>query len=94
MALAFEWDARKAAANFAKHGIRFVDAMTAFRDPLGRITLDPRSSYEQRFILLGRSSTDRLLAVMYTERGTDRIRLISARHATRLERIDYEEENG
>jgi uncharacterized DUF497 family protein len=28
---------------------------------------------------------------MFTERETDRVRLISARRATRHERIDYEE---
>lgn len=46
---------------------------------------------ETRFVLLGRSSSDRLLAVMFTDRGGERIRLISAREATRSERRQYEE---
>jgi uncharacterized DUF497 family protein len=29
----FEWDARKAAANFTKHAMAFEDAATVFLDP-------------------------------------------------------------
>lgn len=64
--------------------------MTAFRDPLGRITDDPRHlEDENRYVLLGQSERQRLLAVMFTERG-EAIRLISARKATRRERRNYE----
>ena len=60
------------------------------RRPLGRITDDPRHSEdEERYVLLGLSERQRLLAVMFTERG-EAIRLISARKATRRERRDYE----
>ena len=62
-----------------------------FGDPLGRIVADPRHSFgEERFALLGLSRDRRLLAVMYVERGGV-VRIISARPATRHERIDYEE---
>ena len=89
--LRFKWDPRKAAANRAKHKVSFEEAVTAFGDPLGRITNDPRHSEdEQRYVLLGLSERQRLLAVMFTERG-EAIRLISARKATRRERRDYEE---
>ncbi len=88
----FEWDARKDAANRAKHGIGFDEALTVFADPLGRIVDDPRHAQgEVRLTLLGRSVRQRLLAVMFTERSIDRIRLISARPATRHERLNYEE---
>jgi hypothetical protein len=91
MAVTFEWDPRKAAINAQKHGVTFDEAPTVFADPFGRIVDDPRHSRgEARFVLLGHSESDRLLAVMFTERG-DRIRLISARRATRRERQDYEE---
>jgi uncharacterized DUF497 family protein len=91
MALTFEWDPRKARRNLNKHGVSFAEAMTAFQDPLGRIVDDPRHSMnEQRYALLGLSERERLLAVMFTERG-ERIRLISARRATRDERKHYEE---
>jgi uncharacterized DUF497 family protein len=92
MALTFEWDAQKAAANLAKHGVAFEEALTVFADPLGRLEDDDRHSVsEPRLVLLGTTSANRLLAVMFTERDAERIRLISARRATRSERRQYEE---
>jgi uncharacterized DUF497 family protein len=92
LALEFEWDPQKAAANLAKHKVSFEDAATVFGDPLGGIVADPRhSSGEQRFVLIGLSRVRRLLAVMYAERGGGAIRIISARPATRRERRSYEE---
>jgi uncharacterized DUF497 family protein len=91
LALEFEWDPQKAAANLAKHTVSFEDAATVFGDPLGRIKSDPRHSVEEeRLVLLGRSQTKHLLAVMYVDRG-EAIRIISARRATRRERRNYEE---
>jgi len=50
--------------------VSFEEASTVFGDPLGRIVADPRHSYEEeRFVLLGLSRDQRLLAVMYVERG-------------------------
>lgn len=92
MALTFEWDARKEEVNRRKHGVAFDEAMTVFADPLGRVVDDPRhSEREARMTLLGLSVRRRLLAVMFTERGEDRVRIISARRAARHERDDYEE---
>jgi uncharacterized protein len=92
MALTFEWDARKSASNLAKHRVAFDEAVTVFADPLARLEDDDRHSVsEQRLIPLGRSSADRLLAVMFTDRGAERVRVISARPATRRERTQYEE---
>ena len=91
MAFTFEWDPRKAVANLRKHGVSFDEAATAFGDPFGIVVDDPRHSTEEmRVALLGESESNRLLAVMFTERG-DRIRLISARKATRREHRHYEE---
>lgn len=93
MGLEFGWDPDKAAANPGKHqGVTFDEAETAFSDPLGGVIDDPdHSVVGVRLVLLARSSRGRLLAVMFTERGPDRIRLISARPATRPERRSYEE---
>jgi uncharacterized protein len=89
--LEFEWDAQKAAANLAKHGVSFEDAATVFGDPLGRIMTDPRhSTEEERLVLPGLSQSKHLLAVMYVDWGPA-IRIISARRATRRERRTYEE---
>jgi uncharacterized DUF497 family protein len=91
LALEFEWDRQKAAANLAKHKVSFEDAAKVFGDPLGRIVADPRhSAEEERLVLLGLSEGMGLLAVMYVDRE-EAIRIISARRATRRERKDYEE---
>lgn len=91
MALNFEWDARKAASNEAKHGVTFREAATVFSDPLSLTIPDPaHSEHEQRWIILGRSAGGKMLVVAHTERG-DNLRLISARRASRRERKSYEE---
>lgn len=91
MALGFSWDPRKAAKNARKHKVNFEEAVTAFEDLLSFTVPDPDHSIEEsHFILLGLSNTNRLLVVAHVERGDD-IRIISARLATRRERIEYEE---
>lgn len=87
----FEWDQNKADSNLSKHGISFDEAMTVFDDPLYLDFFDPDHSHDQnRYIIMGRSSNNRLLLLSYTENG-EKIRIISAREATRRERKDYEE---
>jgi len=91
MSLAFEWDDEKAKRNLKKHRVSFEEASTVFADPLALTIGDPlHSEEEDRFITLGESRRQRLLVVVFTERG-NKIRLISARLATRRERRDYEE---
>ena len=91
MGYEFEWDARKAAANLRKHGVSFEEAATAFADPLALNMPDPEhSAAEERYVVLGQSTQGHLLVVCYTERPP-RTRLITARPATRRERIQYDE---
>jgi len=91
MSLVFRWDPSKASSNLAKHGISFEEAATVFGDPLARIFDDPDHSLkEQREIMVGHSSDQRLLVVCFTERRGF-VRVFSARPATRRERRDYEE---
>jgi len=87
----FEWDPEKAEQNRRKHGVSLPESISVFRDPLA-ITLDDvvHSVEEQRYLLIGRSSSGRLLVVVHTERGR-RIRLISARPATAHEKRVYEQ---
>ncbi len=89
----FEWDARKAAGNRIKHGVSFEEAATVFGDPDALDGPDVRhSEKESRFLRLGRAATGRLLIVAYTARRQDdgeRIRIISARRASRKERAAY-----
>jgi len=87
----FEWDPEKAAWNLAKHGVAFEEATTVLRNTLSVTGRDPDHSVdEERYITFGTSSNGRFLFVSHTERGS-RIRLISARVATRGERKFYEE---
>jgi len=92
MPLQFEWDARKADRNLAKHGIAFEEALTVFADTLARIFADEEHSVDQqREIIIGHSDKRQLLLVSFVE-SQGRVRLLSARRATRRERKDYEEE--
>jgi uncharacterized DUF497 family protein len=90
-ALRFEWDAEKAASNAVKHGVTFEDAKSVFADERARLIDDPNhSGEEERFILLGLSSTLRLLVVCHCYRSEDGVvRIISARKATKAESLFY-----
>lgn len=88
----FEWDPQKATKNLRKHEVSFTEAATVFDDPLSITVADPdHSAEEDRLIIVGQSYRRRLLIVSFAERG-DRIRIISARELTRVERRAYEEE--
>lgn len=91
MDLQFEWDKAKAAANANKHRVTFDEAASVFADSTAKIFWDERHSEDEvREIIIGHSDKNRLLLVSFTERE-DRIRIISARRATPIEREDYEE---
>jgi uncharacterized protein len=89
--LHFEWDDRKAAANEKKHGVSFEEARTVFSDDRARLIDDPdHSEDEGRFILLGLSSSLRMLLVCHCYRSDGNvIRIISARKATARESKNY-----
>jgi uncharacterized protein len=94
MSLRFEWDPNKAEANLAKHDVSFEEAMTVFADPLARIFPDEEHSVDElREIIIGHSADHQLVLVNF--KGiNDRVRIFSARKATRRERKDYEENVG
>lgn len=88
----YEWNADKATANARKHGVSFEEAQTVFLDPLAESFDDPdHSANERRFITIGMSTQPRLLFVAHADRGEDRIRIISARPATRGETYAHQE---
>jgi len=90
MKMTFEWDPEKAQINLVKHGVTFHEASTAFGDPFSLTIPDPdHSIHEQRFLLLGRSTDNRLLVVAFTDREPN-TRIISARKATNSEKRSYE----
>ena len=87
----FEWDPHKAAHNLKKHGVDFAEAATLFNDPLSITYADPDHSVdEDRYIIIGMSTSGKLLIVAHTDRHNI-TRLISARPVTTRERKLYED---
>ena len=84
-----EWEPGKASANRKKHGIDFTDAATVLSDEQA-LTVPDDVAVEERYLTLGTDALGRVLVVVYTWRGA-RVRLISARKATRRERRQYED---
>ncbi len=87
--ITFEWDGRKAAANFRKHEISFELACEAFFDPFVFYSDEDIIDGEVRETIIGLTSNWRLLYVVYVLRD-DIVRIISARLVTKEERERYE----
>ena len=88
----FEWDPGKASANLKKHQVSFDEARTVFFDEFAlQFFDDDHSAQEDRFLMLGMSSSARLLLVCHCERDQgESIRIISARKATKRESAFYQ----
>jgi uncharacterized DUF497 family protein len=87
----FTWHDDKAVSNRRKHGVSFADAAQVFNDPFAVAGHDHG---ERRWQIVGMIAELIVVVVAYTleESGEDEIiRLISARQATRRERIHYEQ---
>jgi hypothetical protein len=80
----------RARTNFRRHRVDFADATTVFEDVRAVTVLDEDLD-EERYATIGTDSLGRELVVVYTVRG-ERIRIISARRATRRERAQYEKQ--
>ncbi len=87
----FEWDESKAKANLKKHQVSFEEAKSVFFDEFGiQFFDDAHASSEGRFLMLGMSSSEKLLLVCHCERRNGAtIRIISARKATKRESAFY-----
>jgi uncharacterized DUF497 family protein len=84
----FEWDELKAQSNLAKHGVSFAAAQLVFDDVFALERFDPGGERaEARYVTTG-VANGVVLTVVYTERG-ERIRIISARKATKHEQEEY-----
>ncbi len=82
----FEWDWVKAEANFAKHRIDFRDAVRLF--DADHFTYRSHIGTEERFVSVGLLQ-GLLVAVVWTLRGFEVRRIISARRARRGEAEYY-----
>ena len=89
--MSFEWDPRKAEANFKKHGVRFAEAEPVFEDDFAVTIADDESDpHEVRFVSIGMGLKGQVLVVVYCYRGS-KIRIVSARPAEAHERLQYKE---
>ncbi|MEH1882777.1 BrnT family toxin [Nostoc sp.] len=86
----FEWDEAKNIENIRKHKIDFTDVPKMF-DSMMLIELDNRFDYgEERWIGIGFLGNG-VAVIIWTERQSDVIRIISARRANRYERQRFEQ---
>jgi uncharacterized DUF497 family protein len=86
----FEWDEAKNLENIRKHKIDFADVPKMF-DSTMLIELDNRFDYgEERWLGIGFLGNG-VAVVIWTERQSDVIRIISARKANRYERQRFEQ---
>lgn len=76
---AFEWDEAKRRSNIEKHGLDFREVEVLF-DGRALLHIPSRRSSEDRVLTFGRLG-DQLIAVVWTERGEGKRRIISARRA-------------
>ena len=96
MALFFEWDENKNRSNLRKHGVKFEEAAAVFEDPQLLIVRDRVQDGEERWHAIGMVEGCLVLTVAHTlqeEDGSEVIRIISARSATRRERRRYESQD-
>ncbi len=90
--LEFVWDQWNIQKNEIKHGVSRLESESAFYDPQYGLFQDLSHSTprESRYVLFGESIENRVLMVGFTVRGA-RIRVITARPASRKERRIYED---
>lgn len=87
----YVWDEKKRKSNLKKHGLDFRDACLVYENP-DKCTYDASRGDECRLMDVALAVIKgRLLTLVYTERGDD-VRVISFRHASREERMQYEKD--
>jgi uncharacterized DUF497 family protein len=87
--IAFVANRAKMAANANKHGVSFEQAAEAFFDPFLKV-VDASRDHEVREAIIGMDTASQLIFVVHLVQEEDRIRLVSARKATKQERDIYE----
>jgi hypothetical protein len=87
----YVWDETKRKSNLKKHGLDFIDAYLVYENP-DKCTYDASRGDEYRLMDVALAVVKgRLLTLVYEEQD-DRVRVISFRHASRMERKQYEED--
>lgn len=90
--LQFQWDDGNKEKNWLKHEVSSSETEEVFFDVAKKLVKEVVTgppAHEKRFILLGKTKSNRLLFIVFTLRG-DYVRVISARDAHKTERPLYE----
>jgi len=82
------WDQCKERANIRKHGVDFADAAVALEDEHA-LTAAFHENDEERYKTLAESQVQGVLLIIHTEYDGETVRIISARHANRTQRLRY-----
>ena len=91
----FEWNIEKENINITRHKLNFTDASHVFADVFQLNLYDAdHSDDEDRWVVIGEIPVMKIVVVVHTlaqgQHGEDsRVRIISARKATRKEREAY-----
>lgn len=86
--LEFDWDEHNANKVRLRHNITPLEAEQAFLSDYSVFYDDRHSALEKRFQLVGPNNQGRILFIVFTIRQY-KIRIISARAASRKERFQY-----
>ena len=87
----FEWDEGNIKKNWERHRVSYIECEEVFFNNPIIVSKDiSHSTAEDRYFVLGKTDTDRLLFVVFTVRDV-RIRVITARDMNRKERKIYEQ---
>jgi uncharacterized DUF497 family protein len=82
----FEYDPNKSAINMQKHGVSFEEAKLLWTVP--HIEIAAKTVDEPRFMIIGKLKNN-FYSCVYTTRGANIIRLISARRSRKSEEVIY-----
>ncbi|EMJ90569.1 BrnT family toxin [Leptospira alstonii] len=89
----FEWDDKKNSSNFKKHQISFKQASQVFLDKDAiYIPDEDHSENEERWLVLGKIENFTVIVVVFVDKSNkkeEKLRIISARKADKLEEKEY-----
>jgi uncharacterized DUF497 family protein len=87
----FDWDSGNSEKNWVRHQVTKGECEQIFFNEMIVTTVDKHSQIENRWYLLGKTDSGRLLFVVFTKRQ-NKIRIISARDMNKKERSYYNEQ--
>jgi len=85
-----EWDEKKNRDYLLKHGFDFLDAGQLFRNPMLVVPYIRKEYGENRWVGVGRLDNGIIPVIVFMEKESGTIRIISMRKASKKERKKYE----